>query len=247
MEKAGYSLLLDMIPDEMFIRCQARADAWSRDKWIIGDDTNFIKNMVNDNLIPISTFDIYECVAFMHNYEFTGRTVEYYARVAEFFKDDLRKKYEVLSFARFNLALQYGDRWQEILDLSLEYMDTHNGKLSSERWIRAKMNGYIEEQQDIVQNEAVDSVVLSDPINNEDLFVNSDGNPIGIYETSDLDFMYALENGVRTLYPKIPDFIALGVDADTVQDLRDAINQFVDASMRIKEELEEKERQNAPG
>ena len=51
------------------------------------------------------------------------RTLRHYADHARFFDQETRDKYEPMPYAHFVVAKSFGDRWQEILESSADYLE----------------------------------------------------------------------------------------------------------------------------
>jgi len=84
----------------------------------IGD----IANQTHDGLMNTNqnTTQQFVCSAVGFFCGKSGRTVRHYASIANFFNKEVREKYSVLSFSHFSFAKQMNERWQEVLDYSVD-------------------------------------------------------------------------------------------------------------------------------
>lgn len=171
--KSGVSLLYQVIPDEFQDRAIQRGENISRDKWGIGDDTNYIKQLVKDRLLDCSIMDVYTFMAQLLRDEVSSRTIEYYSGISAFYDVHTRAEYQPLSHAHFAYARQHGDDWLSVLNLAMDLL-SQTGKVPSVSqvdFILMRRGGIM---QEIPENPpAIESIPMRDEQTVESDYISS--------------------------------------------------------------------------
>lgn len=145
------SAVLKQIPDDEQMRLGAIALALNKAFWEIGDYVNMMIARQHSGLIQGSIAAIYGAVRAMLNEEISIRTLERWARVADFYSAAMRRQYDELPFSHLELAVRYGDDWYRVLDTSLAYIQQYGRPPSVEWLIRQMANpGQVMPQDDVV-------------------------------------------------------------------------------------------------
>ena len=154
LNKTGVNALRQFVSEEMKNTLAQLANRWKADKWAVGDIANGLVAYVEANRIIANRDHVYEFVSEMLNSELTARTVRYYARISEFFpqevdgdgREGISSEYsEVLSHSHFSLAIEYKDHWREILDKAMSGIEEINKPYSVD-WLRARFCNKFTEQ-----------------------------------------------------------------------------------------------------
>lgn len=111
----------DVIPQNLQDKLLALRDDISRNFWSIGDIGIMVCNYVDDNEMYVSRDFIWSAIGSYAG--LAARTVREYYRVAKFFKQETRDKYEVLSFSHFMFASRFPDYWEEVLEYAVSETD----------------------------------------------------------------------------------------------------------------------------
>ena len=129
----------------------ARGDQQSDDRWWLGDKANKWAKNIREYSLPCSIMDCYCEIAFLYGDNVSGRTIRYYGELAAFYPEWARKEYDMLPWSHYELAMRYArDDWQDVLETAVRYMDAHNGRRPSKKWLEADLTGYLDER---IQNE----------------------------------------------------------------------------------------------
>lgn len=135
---SGRNLVLALMDQVTQDRLHSKSVRWRREYFGLGDLANKWYEHVRRRLLPVTNLDVCDAIAFCLNYEVKPGTIARYAQVAYFYSVEVREKYEILPFSRFAYAMSYGERWEDILEASIYYMDDHGGRIPSEAWLDAK-------------------------------------------------------------------------------------------------------------
>lgn len=86
-----------------------------------------------DELMSTGYMDVYAAIG-----EQTGisrRSISDYITCAKFYPNNVWEKYSILPFSHFRFALGFGNKWSDVLDLSIRQMDNNNGRPPSVEWL----------------------------------------------------------------------------------------------------------------
>lgn len=145
---SGVTLVLKQMPEDEQMEIMGRGDRQTDDRWFLGDKANEWAERVREKLLPCSVMDVYDTIAYLYGDGVVGRTIRYYSEIAYFYPQWVRDEYDVLPWSHFDLAKRYrDDEWQAVLEMAVEYMDTHNGKRPTRRWLEACLAGTLYEKQ----------------------------------------------------------------------------------------------------
>jgi len=112
-----------IIPPDVVSELISIGQSVSEHAFRVGDIANECVNLNKMAGNDITQHIVYQAIgAFCGK---AGRTVRYYAEVAEKFPLEIRKKYESLSFSHFAFAVKY-EHWQEILEYAVANFDIRN-------------------------------------------------------------------------------------------------------------------------
>ena len=114
MNPTGYR---DIIPDDLQNLLIGYRHTTTEICFQIGDICNMIYSSMENNNVDITRDFIQSAVGYFCGK--SGRTVRFYACVAEFFDSETRSKYDPLSFSHFSYAKSLPN-WQEVLDYALD-------------------------------------------------------------------------------------------------------------------------------
>jgi len=111
-----------VIPDEYQADLLHLRDLHTAIQFRVGDITCRIieHNAMHQVLIP--KMSVYKAVGSMFGK--SSRSIRVYAQVAEFFPPEIREAYTVLAFEHFRVACSMGDKWRQVLDWSLDQIET---------------------------------------------------------------------------------------------------------------------------
>jgi len=111
-----------VIPDEFQADLLHLRDLHTAIQFRVGDITCRIieHNAMHQVLIP--KMSIYKAVGSFFGK--SSRSIRVYAQVAEFFPPEIREAYTVLAFEHFRVACSMGEKWRQVLDWSLDQIDT---------------------------------------------------------------------------------------------------------------------------
>ena len=150
-KKVGTNLVLDVMPEDEQNQIMARGIQQGNDRWWLGDLANEWTKRVRQKLLPCSVMDCYTTIAFLYDDLVTPRTIRFYSELSAFYPQWARDEYDVLPWSHYELAMRYArDDWQDVLETAVRYMDAHNGRRPSKKWLEADLTGYLDER---IQNE----------------------------------------------------------------------------------------------
>jgi len=154
VQKTGWHLIIDIMPEDEKDEIIARGDRATDDRWFLGDIANRWIERVEAGEFPklpygkpvCNVMDVYPAVAYLYGENVSARTIRYYAEIARFYSPGTRAKYDVLSFKHFETAMRWGrESWQKGLDACLNYMDSHAGRRPSANWLELYLNGKLDQ------------------------------------------------------------------------------------------------------
>ncbi|MHC4748259.1 MAG: hypothetical protein ACYTFW_00150 [Planctomycetota bacterium] len=69
------------------------------------------------------------------------RTIRYYAETANFYPIDIREEYDMLPFSHFDLARNFGDHWEEVLQLGAQnpYWSRNRLEKAANKWLEIEV------------------------------------------------------------------------------------------------------------
>lgn len=108
----------DLVPDEYQTRLITLLHVASSAAFEIGDiAVELCKKNLESGLV-VTDSRVYEAVGRFCGK--AGRTVRYYAEAAAFYDRSVRSEFDMLPFAHFVVARQFGERWREVLEYAAE-------------------------------------------------------------------------------------------------------------------------------
>lgn len=102
---------------------------------VIAGKVNLPRQKV-DELMALTVAKIYA-----HAATLTGKSskrIQEYVTCARFYPDEVVEAYGVLPFDHFDFARQFGERWRDVLDLSIRQIERNYGRPPSVDWLRAQ-------------------------------------------------------------------------------------------------------------
>lgn len=218
--KTGVALLIQSTPDELRNKLANVGDVIDKSKWYLGDITCYLKALVKERELNATVADVYTAVAIMANRAVSARTVEYYALNASFFSAPDREKYDPLKMVHFNLARQYPNRWQSILDIALSKFQVSNA-IPSEEWLR----------QMITQAPMDDDYITDDAMVMDTEYTSGDAPNVDIGEWVYIERAFSRINSLIDSIRGLPL-------PDTIKD--SIVDRLLDISSSLDEILHEK-------
>ncbi len=140
----------DIVPDEYQAELIQMRESWVKQYFRVGDIANeLVQHSVRQNM-PVTARRVYKAIG-----RYCGkaeRTVRYYAENAIFFSPGSREEYSFLPMAFFDLARNYGQRWQDVL----EYAALHPAMTYDELLLAITSNLTVGHGDDPINNEDLD-------------------------------------------------------------------------------------------
>jgi len=127
----GVKAVLIGTPNEIQDELLQLGENMGASRWRIGDLALLLVEMVKQTKLKdasgnlVGAAHVYFAVSIMVKGEIKPRTVEYYASLADFYPPTLRSDYEPLPFSVFYYARTFGDKWRDVLDFAMEYVEEH--------------------------------------------------------------------------------------------------------------------------
>lgn len=95
--------------------------------------------------------DVYDLVAGVSGK--TRRSIQNYHSVASMFGQETRDKYPALLYGHFLTAARMRDKWEQVLDTAVRYMDEHDGRLPTIGWLEIYFTNELQNEQEIICSE----------------------------------------------------------------------------------------------
>jgi hypothetical protein len=99
-------------------------DNSTKTAWRLGSVVGEVRQYCENNKIIASDADIHSAIG-----SFAGkasRTIREYAHLAEFYPEQVRIDYEILSFDHFRVAATFGSGWMDVLEWAVQQCDELN-------------------------------------------------------------------------------------------------------------------------
>lgn len=217
-------ILLEMSEDEQS-EIMARGDQQSDDRWWLGDKGKRWAQNIKEYSLPCSVMDAYDVIAYLYADNVSGRTIRYYTEIATFYEEWARREYDVLPFSHFELAMRYDrENWQTTLEMSVKYMDAHNGKRPSAKWLEAALSGWLDKKNAEEFRESLPDELEAEMSTLDDM-VQYDFMVADAEDERDLDAL-PLRAVLKVADMLLDKIDRVPVDAELRMELHDALNRF---------------------
>jgi len=115
--------LINFMPQNMLDELLAIRDTMTHSYWRIGNIVNELHTLSIANHLDVGRLEI--CAAVGRVVGKAMRSVRLYASVAAFYTADAQRKYDVLPYSHYVFAMSYGQDWERVMRVSLDYMEKH--------------------------------------------------------------------------------------------------------------------------
>jgi hypothetical protein len=122
-----WHVVIKILPDEIFAQACAIKEKTSDLRWEMGRLANTIYAYSKGNALPYTRSEVCGAVAHFLDDARSMSSIELYARVADFFPQEVQEAYGFLPFSHFVYAMQFDDQWRTILDYSRDETDKRGG------------------------------------------------------------------------------------------------------------------------
>jgi hypothetical protein len=240
------TLLNQVIPESVITTLINIGQSRSKNQWVTGDLTNFIKAMVKEQGLEINDMDVYQWVAELEGV--TDSTVRHEAYVAAFYAEPVRSIYEILPFSHFQFAMTFPAAWKDVLDTSIRAIESNGGKPRSVRWLEMLFTGKVSIENSPIQLDE-DTILqaghdLADNLDTDqdevdDQRMEDDGAGVAIAPTlSKRGSVFVIENFRRVLRFMETSIETLPVSNETRAAFRSVVIAFEEAIRTAEQEIE---------
>lgn len=221
--------VLKIIPQDEIDLCIARGQRYSQEKWWWGNRTNLWVEYALAAGLELKIGDAQRALSQVSG--IPQRTLRYYADHARFFEPEIQEHYEILPFSHFATAKRFGDRWNEVLEESLDHLEKYQ-KLPSSEHLEWKFSRNAEPVLEINQTLDEASSTFGKAVQDSPDRVGMQGGDPQASEYTARDWISDLNRSVSAMYELVAP---LPISNDTKINLRNAIqnlNEVLEEAIR---------------
>lgn len=217
------SAILKIIPQDEIDLCIARGQRYSQEKWWWGNRTNLWVEYALAAGLELTKGDAQRALSQVSG--IPQRTLRYYADHAKFFEPEIQEHYEILPFSHFATAKRFGDRWNEVLEESLDHLEKYH-KLPSSEHLEWKFSRNAEPVLEIDQALTETSSKFGRSVSGFliDVEIQNSENPQASEYTA-RDWISQLDRGISSMYDSVSP---LPISDEVKTKLRNAIHALND-------------------